>query len=194
MSSPAWGDTVTDISTNFYDENNQPSTPPFWITIRVTCSTNCDCEAQGTTSLENVYYGFLGDGFNGAEKVNLSKARDNDKLIEVRALRHAGNSYYPIYQLWRGSAYASRLCPRIAPPPPSPTLSLSSSPSPMGKPIFYGKEQEPVEVKTLMSNSSGKLSKVVYSDNANVTPIVSSGTVLASGNWVAVSKFEPSVA
>lgn len=45
-----------------------------------------------------------------------------------------------------------------------------------------------------MSNSSGKLSNIVYSDNANVTPIVSSGTVLASGNWVAVSKFEPSVA
>ena len=77
---------------------------------------------------------------------------------------------------------------------PNPTISLSSSPSPMSNPILYGKEQEPVEVKTLMSNSSGKLSNVVYSDNANVAPIVSSGTVLASGNWVAVSKFEPSVA
>lgn len=79
------------------------------------------------------------------------------------------------------------------PPPPSPTLSISSSPSPMSNPILYGKEQMPVETRVFMSNSSGKLSNVTYSDNTNVTPIVSSGTALASGGWTAVSKFTPSV-
>ena len=83
--------------------------------------------------------------------------------------------------------------PPTPPPPPSPTLSVSSSPSSMSKPILYGKEKNPVEARVLMSNGNGKLSNVVYSDNANIAPIVNSGTVLASGNWTTVSKFTPSI-
>ena len=79
--------------------------------------------------------------------------------------------------------------------PPNPTLSLISSPSTLSKPEIYGKaSQTSVEIKALMSNSNGKFSNVMLSkDFDRLTLVLGSGSLLASGSWVSVFGFRPSI-
>ena len=184
VSSPAWGEDWTTIQNSSFccNEDGQSPNGNFGCSYgraTFTCSSNCDCRISGVCffveSWTNVYNKF-------------SRTRHilrNGESVEFYC-SFGENGSKGLVNLQCGTSPAP-------PPPPSPTLSLSSSPLPMGKPILYGKEQESVEARVLMSNSAGKLSNIAYTNNTNVTPILQTGAALSSGSWVTVSKVVPNM-